>query len=144
MNGPKVAILMVRRDEIGRMFVVDANGKERPASNPDELLSAVNGVLDDPDVPEAEQVANLEHAAEQVIAQAAAAFLPEIARPLAGPLVRDLVGAVRTMYESPERGRKTPMERVPSHLREAKRRSTRIHASRMRLGAGVKRKGDAA
>lgn len=140
MNGPKVAILMVRRDELGRMAVVDGNGKERSASTPEELLAAVNGVLDDPDVPETEQVANLEQAAEKIVGQAFATFLPEIAKPLAEPLVRDLIGVVRKVYDAPDDRARQREPRKPSHLRQADRRASRMRASKMRLGSGVKRK----
>lgn len=143
---PKVAILMVRRDEAGSLFVVDGNGKERAASSPDELAAAVTAVLDDPELPEAEQIASLEQAAERIAAQAAAAFLPNVAKPLAEPLVRDLIGAVRKMYEMPtERAkRKERPGRVPTTERDARRRAQRIRSSRMRLGSSIKRKGDAA
>lgn len=145
---PKVAILMVRRDESGSLFVVDANGKERSAETPQELSEAVHGVLDDPELPEAEQIGSLENAAEKIVAQAAATLLPEVAKPLAGPLVRDIVGAVRSMYAPTEAGEPGEAEgrksRPPTDVRAARRRSTRIRSSRMRLGGTVKRKGNAA
>lgn len=146
MSDPKVAILMVRRDDAGRLFVVDGNGKERESSTPEELAAAVNAVLDDPDLPDTEQVANLEHAAERMAVQAAASFLPDVAKPLAEPLVRDLVNAVRKIYEMPSKRQKRGerVGRVPTHERDARRRASRIRSSRMRLGASVKRKGDAA
>lgn len=147
VSDAKVAILMVRRDELGRMTVVDGNGKERAAGTPEELLAAVNGVLDDPEIPEAEQVANLEHAAEKIVGQAFATFLPEVAKPLAEPLVRDLVGVVRNVYDTHaerRRERQSKPPRPPSHVRQAERRAARMRASKMRLGASVKRKEGAA
>lgn len=144
MSEARVAILMVRRDEFGRMFVVDGNGKERTASTDAEMRAAVEAVLDDPSVPEAEQLGHLEHAAEKIIVQATASFLPEVARPLAEPLVRDVAAAMRKFYEFPETRKAQRAVREPAHERAAFARTSRIRSSKLRLGGSVKRRGDAA
>lgn len=144
MSEARVAILMVRRDELGNMFVVDGNGKERAASTDEEMRAAVEAVLDDPSIPETEQVANLEHAAEKILVQAAASFLPEVARPLAEPLVRDVAAAMRKVYEFPETRKAQRAVREPAHMRAAKARANRIRSSNLRLGGAIKRRGDAA
>lgn len=141
MSESRVAILMVRRDELGRMFVVDGTGKERAASTDAQMRAAVEAVLDDPSIPEAEQLGNLEYAAEKIIIQATASFLPEVARPLAGPLVRDVAAAMRKVYEFPETRKAQRAVREPEHERAARARSNRIRSSKLRLGGSIKRKG---
>jgi len=141
MSEPRVAILMVRRDESGNLFVVDGNGKERTASTDTELRSAIDAVLEDPSIPDTEQVGNLEQTAERILIQATASFLPNVARPLAGPLVRDVTQVMRKFYEFPETKKEERAARPPAHERSARARSHRIRSSRMRLGGAVKRKG---
>jgi hypothetical protein len=135
---------MVRRDELGRMFVVDGNGHERVASTDGEMRTAVEAVLDDPSIPQAEQLGNLEYAAEKILVEATAAFLPEVARPLAAPLVRDVASAMRKLYEFPENRAAQRAMREPTHERAARARTHRIRSSKLRLGGSIKRRGDAA
>jgi hypothetical protein len=144
MNESRVAILMVRRDETGQMFVVDGTGKERSASTDEEMRTAVEAVLDDPSMPDAEQLGNLEYAAEKILIQATASFLPDVARPLAGPLVRDVAAAMRKIYEFPEIRKAQRSVREPDHERAARARTHRIRSSKLRLGGSIKRRGNAA
>lgn len=139
MSAERVAILMVRRDEQGNMFVVDGNGKERTATTDVELRAAVDSVLEDPSVPNTEQVGALEHAAERILVQATASFLPSVARPLAEPLVRDVAQVMRKFYEFPENRKAARAAREPER-RSARARASRMRSSRLRLGNAIKRR----
>lgn len=144
VTDPRAAIVMIRRDETGRIVLVDSAGKERTATEDRDLRLAIDAILDDPDIPQVEQVAHLEHAAEQVIVQATAHLLPEVARPLAGPLVRDMAAAIRKAGSDLSQRRAQTAAREPIDQRKARARANRIRRSRHRLGGSVKRKGDAA
>jgi hypothetical protein len=144
VSDPRAAIFMVSRDEHGQLHVVDGRGQTRAISTDADLRRAIEDVLDDPETPPVEQVAQLEHAAEQVLVQAAASFLPEVARPLAGPLVRDVGKILRAAAELPQRRRAQPASaQEPSSQRLERARAARMRNSGRRTGV-FKRSGNAA
>ncbi|MDP3910845.1 MAG: hypothetical protein Q8Q14_10695 [Gemmatimonadales bacterium] len=133
MNAPKTAIIMVRRDEAGQLHVVDGRGADQVVATDADLRKAIDGILDDPNMPQAEQVANVEYAAEQIFVQTAASLLPEVARPLAAPLVRDAAQILRKVAAGlPTKIQRTPSE--PTHTRKARARSARLRNFRQRTG----------
>lgn len=144
MADARAAIVMVRRDEAGNFRIVDAGGKEHGASTAVELRAVIDAVLDDPSVPQVEQVAHLETMAEQILIQATASLLPQVAKPLAGPLVRDAALVWNKFATFTEGRRAQKGAREPLHERSARRRASRIRSSKVRLGESVKRKGTAA
>lgn len=139
MSVAKTAIVMVRRDESGQMHVIDGRGNDQIVDSDADLRQAIEGILDDPNMPQAEQVANVEYAAEQILVQTAASLLPEIARPLAAPLVRDAAQMLRKVAASlPTKIQRTPSETTSQ--RQARARAARIRNFRQR---GPVRKGAA-
>lgn len=128
----RAAIFMVRRDETGQLHVIDGRGEDRIVASDAHLREILEAVLDDPNMPQAEQVAQVEYAVEQVLVQAAAAFLPEVARPLAAPLVRDMSQILRKVAtQIPTKIQRTVSE--PVRQRQARARASRIRASRQRV-----------
>lgn len=135
----RAAILLVRRDASGQLTFVDASGKAHVAVADADLRRVLDAVLDDPEIPQVEQVARLEQTAEEILVQTTASLLPDVAKPLAGPLVRDIGALLRKATTVP----RTILEQ-PAHQREARARSARMENSQRRIVTSGRRRGSAA
>ena len=141
----KAAIVMISRGEDDKLSVTDGAGTEHEITDDAQLRRTLDGILDDPNLPQPEQVARLEQAAEQIVTQAAASLLPQVAKPLAAPLVRDLATLLGRMKESAvQRKAARDAARPPAPKRADGARTARITKSRVRLGTNVKRRTGAA
>jgi hypothetical protein len=147
MTDIRAAIVMISRTD-GKLRLTDGSGREHAIDSDQDLRDTINRILDDPEIPQVEQVARLETAAEHIITNATATLLPETVKSLAGPLVRDLIAGVRHMAQASaerrsQRTASTPPPNPPPETKE-RARANRRAKSQFRIGTTVKRRGNAA
>jgi hypothetical protein len=82
---PAAAVVLVTRSEDGMVTICDANGKSRACRTIGEYAAAVNAILDDPKLPELEDVhphkAQVEEVVVAGVREAVPAFLKPFVRP---------------------------------------------------------------
>lgn len=113
MNRPtktQSAVVLVQRDEQGRVTIRDANGNVRPCQTADDYRAAIVGVLDDPRLPPLEDVPPAQVKVEEVVVEYARELAPVGLRPFVAPALGHLRKALEKVSDAPRwdsrRGRK--------------------------------------
>lgn len=79
------AVVLVSRSEDGTVTICDANGKSRVCSTMSDYGTALNQILNDPDLPEFHDVAPEQAHVEEVVVAGVKEAVPPFLRPFVRP-----------------------------------------------------------
>lgn len=107
------AIVMIERDERGRLVFRDGNGTERRPDSDDELRAVIDDILADESIPQMHRVPGWQSNIEQMVKDLATGLAPSPTRPLVGEIFEQLLGIISVAVAPPAQ---TARERPHLHV----------------------------
>lgn len=79
------AVVLVTRNEDGSVTLCDANGKPRPCRSPEDYVRVLGQILDDPSLPQYEDVPPQKARVEEIVVEGVREAVPAFLRPFVRP-----------------------------------------------------------
>ena len=117
---PKIAaaVVMVTRSADGAVTICDANGKSRECRTIGDYAAVLNGILDDPKLPELEDVSPQKAQVEEVVVAGVKEAVPAFLK----PFVRPGLQTAQTWLSKLSEVRRPPRKKRRSRTRASQRK----------------------